>query len=114
MSAALDWRTVTPSREPRYMVKGTVLNSALYGEHSRFLIEEVRAYPNGYQEPDVTYRVRDALTVSDAMIRDGIGSKSVGTFATLKDATNFCDTFRPNIMVADDETMRKDFLAATI
>lgn len=88
---ALDWRTVTPSREPRYMVKGTVLNSALYGQHSRFLIEEVRAYPNGYNEPDVAYRVRDALTVSDTDTRNGIASKSVGTFATLQAATDFCE-----------------------
>lgn len=84
----LNWRTVTGERNPRFLVKGTVLANALCGDNSRFLIEEVRAYPDG--EIDRAYRVRDAHCVTDAEIRDGKRSPVVATFSDEVRAVRWC------------------------
>jgi len=67
----LEWSPLTTSRDPGFMVKGTELAQAIVpGTRSRFAIVEVRAL-GADRMPDVTYRVRDAETVSDADVRAG-------------------------------------------
>jgi hypothetical protein len=85
----LNWRTVTGERNSAFLVKGTLLATALYGRNSRFLIEEVRAYPDG--EIDRAYRVRDAHCVTDSEMREGKSSPVVGRFASEVDAVNACN-----------------------
>ncbi len=73
MSAASDgltWRTLIPSHDPRFMVKGTELSCALFGLHLRFALIEVRCY-DADGSADRKYRVRDATLVSDDDLRAG-------------------------------------------
>jgi hypothetical protein len=86
---SLEWRNVTPSNSQRFLVAGTELNVALFGEHKRYQICEIRAYDaEGFA--DRVYAVRDAYTVSDAQVREGIRSKVVARKATLDEAIAFC------------------------
>lgn len=86
----MDWRTITTSRSPKFLVKGTELADALYGPNNRFLIVETRALDEE-GHPTVVYRVRDAATVSDWDIKNGNYSRVVATLDTLEDATDYCD-----------------------
>lgn len=92
----LQWRPILTSADPKFMVKGHVLASALYGPQNRFLIEEVRAMVDdascfeGYYM-GVCYRVRDAATVTDAQVRAGQHSKIIGQMETAQAAMAFCD-----------------------
>lgn len=73
----LSWRTITPSNNPKFTVKGTELAQAIVpGTNSRFAIVEVRTI-DADRFLSVTYYVRDAKTVSDAEVRDGIKPKIV-------------------------------------
>lgn len=54
-----NWRNVTPSLDPTYWVKGTVLEAAMVGEHNRFCVESVRSY-DAQRNATAYYRVKDA------------------------------------------------------
>lgn len=74
----LDWRPITTSRDPRYMVKGTELAMTyVEGCGCRFAIYEVRCY-DAQGQSDVLYRIRDAEKVSDAQVREGVRPQVVG------------------------------------
>lgn len=85
----LNWRTLTPSNSPKFMVKGTELNQALCRLHnSRYAIVEVRRYDqNGHA--DRGYSIRDATTVSDADVKAGKKPKQIAYFDYEDDAINF-------------------------
>lgn len=87
----LNWRNVTPSNSPKFLVKGTELNAALCGPLSRFQICELRAY-DAEGCADRSYVVRDAQTVNDADIREGKRPAVVAHFADEYDAISFCLT----------------------
>jgi hypothetical protein len=87
----LNWRTITSSTSPKFLVKGTELATAQYGPHGLFQLCEVRTLgADGF--PDVRYVVRNALTVTDAEVREGIRSRIVHHAATLDDAIAYCDS----------------------
>ena len=89
MSAALRWRSVTPSNSPKFMVKGTELNVALAGRNSRYQICEIRSYDkDGFA--DRIHYVRDAETVSDSDVREGRRPAIVYRCETLDEALKFC------------------------
>ena len=83
MSDNLNWRVVTKSNSHKFMVKGTVLNHAICGPNSRYLMEEVRCYDKD-RNADRLYMVRDAHTVSDAQVAESIRPKVMGWFDTLE------------------------------
>lgn len=88
MSAALNWRTVTHSQSPKFMVKGTELSNTLAGDRSRYQICEHRSYDSeGFA--DRQYYVRDAESVSDADVKAGKRPAIVGRFDDLDAAINF-------------------------
>lgn len=91
MSVALNWVSVTTSRDAKFMVKGVELANAICGTLCRFQICEHRAYTTD-RTPTVIYRVRDAETVTDAQVRDGVRPKVVAIFDTFEDAFAFCET----------------------
>lgn len=93
MSQALNWRNVTPSNSPQFLVKGTELNNALCGKLNRFQICEVRSY-DAQRNADRQYIVRDAETISDAAVRAGVRPKIVARFADLDEAINYCMEFK--------------------
>jgi hypothetical protein len=66
----LQWRTLIPSSDRRYTVKGHELNQAVCGQNSRFALIEVRSLDKD-RHLDLVYRVRDAHTVSDDDIKAG-------------------------------------------
>lgn len=71
MSAVLlNWRTLTPSKSPRFTLRGAELSFALCGPQSRFAVYEVRC-TDDRGELDREYVVRDADLVSDAELRAG-------------------------------------------
>jgi hypothetical protein len=85
-----EWRNVTKSNDPKFLVKGTELNTKVCGRLSRYQLCEIRSYEdNGF--PDRIYYVRDAHTISDADIRDGVRPKIVATFKTQNEAMNFIE-----------------------
>lgn len=83
------WKSITPSNSPKFMVKGTELNYMLAGVNSRFAIVEVRSYDKN-RMPDRVYVIRDAHTVSDEDIKNGVRPKVVAVFEFENDALNFC------------------------
>ena len=67
----VSWRVLRTSSDPKFMVKGFELADCFLALH-RFRVEEVRAYPDGYEAgAGVRYCVFDADTVSDADVRAG-------------------------------------------
>jgi hypothetical protein len=86
----LNWRTVTPSNEPRHMVRGTELESAIPdGFRSRFAVYSIRTVERDLSftfehvnQYDRRYVVRDAETVSDADVKDGKRPAIIAQFAT--------------------------------
>jgi hypothetical protein len=85
----LNWRTVTTSTDPRFLIKGTELANAICGKHSRFQICEVRRISaDGF--PDRMYAVRDADTVTDAQIKAGVRPAIVKWFDSDCGAEDFC------------------------
>ncbi len=89
----LNWRTVTPSSSPRFLVKGTEIACALAGQFSRFQIVEVRTREaDGYA--GTAYSVRDADTVTDAQVKDGMRPKPVFFSSSLDEAVAFCERYR--------------------
>lgn len=73
----LQWRTITQSNSPKYLVNGTELEQALVGPHNRYALIAVRSHDKeGYS--DIEYLIRDAETVSDADVRLGKRPAIVG------------------------------------
>ncbi len=87
---ALNWRNVTPSNSPKFLVRGTELNVALCGHLSRFQICETRSYDRVSREYDRIYVVRDAHAINDENVRSGKRPPIVARFATLDEAEAFC------------------------
>lgn len=85
----MGWKTVTNSRDPRFMVKGTELATMIAGELSRFQICEIRAY-DAERAPTVIYKVRDADFITDSEVRAGKRPPVVKVFAVEADAFAFC------------------------
>ena len=84
-----NWRTVTGSNHPKFMVKGTELSVCLAPDtRSRFQLCEVRSY-DATGQADRRYLVRDAHTVSDAEVKAGIRPRVVANCATLDEALNY-------------------------
>ena len=91
-ASSMNWRTVTPSNHAQFLVKGTELSTAIYGQHSRFQICEIRCMgDDGFH--DRHYYVRDAATVTLAQVADGKRPEIVGRFVTLDGAMDYCDEF---------------------
>ena len=91
-AASLKWRTVTPSNDTQFLVKGTELSNAIYGLHSRFQICEIRCMgDDGFY--DRHYYVRDAATVTLAQVANGKRPEVVSRFVTLDGAMDYCDSF---------------------
>lgn len=85
----LNWRNVTPSNSPKFLVTGTELNCAFAGKWCRYQICELRSYgKDGFA--DRTYVVRDAHANTDEAIRLGIRSPIVARYATLDEAEAYC------------------------
>lgn len=87
----LDWRSTAESSGPRALIKGTELARAIVpGTHSRFQICAVRAWDEvSSTMTGEVYQIRDAATVSDAQVRDGIRSKVVAIFGDQDEAIKF-------------------------
>lgn len=83
------WHPITPSNSPKFMVKGTELNYMLAGANSRFAIVEVRSYDKD-RNADRMYAIRDANTVSDEDIKNGVRPKIVAWFSFEDDALEYC------------------------
>lgn len=85
----MDWRVITPSSSPKYMVKGTELNQAIVpGYNSRYAIVEIRTYDANWHA-DRGYSIRDADTISDEDVRNGKKPKQIAFFNFEDDALNF-------------------------
>lgn len=91
-ASSLNWRTVTPSNHAQFLVKGTELSNAIYGQCSRFQICEIRCMgDDGFH--DRHYYVRDAATVTLTQVANGARPEIVGRFVTLDGAMDYCDEF---------------------
>jgi hypothetical protein len=90
MVALLQWRSVTPSNHPKFLVKGTELSAAIVpGTLSRFQICEVRTYDaDGHADRQCV--IRDAATVTDAQMREGKRSAIVKWFPDELAALEWC------------------------
>lgn len=85
----MEWRSITPSNSPKYMVKGTELNQAIVPDcMSRFALVEVRTY-DAEGNADRGYSIRDAHTVTDADVAAGKKPKQIAFFNFEDDAINF-------------------------
>ena len=84
----LFWRSLCGPYDPKLLVKGTELSVALTGKNSRFAIYEVRSR-DADGNADLTYRVRDAETVSDDDVKNGVRPKIVFRSDDLEDCLNF-------------------------
>ncbi len=80
----LFWKTLVPGRDKRFNVKGTELSGAIL-PNPRFAVYEVRSLESDGM-PSVFFRVRDAETVTDAEIRDGIRPRVCREATTLEAA----------------------------
>lgn len=91
MSRRLNWRTLIGHKNPLFSVKGHELAVALVGDQSRFALYEVR----GAAEADGTwttfYRLRDAHTVSDAQVAEGVRPRVVFESDDIEACLTFVD-----------------------
>jgi hypothetical protein len=85
----LNWRNITPVGNPKFWVRGTELNNALCGPQSRYQICEIRVYDKD-RNADRAYTVRDAATVTDEEVKQGIRPKIVANFDDDLQAIAFC------------------------
>lgn len=89
--SALRWRTLVRERDSRFLTKGTELaNAVVPNSLHRFVLCELRAYPDGYGAPDREYAVRDAHGVTDAQVRDGVRPPIVSRHPTEAEALAWC------------------------
>lgn len=86
------WRTVTHSQDPRFLVRGTELSVMIVPDTlSRFQLCEVRTYDRGEVFPHGRrYAVRDAATVTDAQVREGVRPAIVKWFPDELAAIEWC------------------------
>lgn len=85
----LNWRTVTPSNSPKFLVRGTELSNAIVpNTNYRFMICEIRTWDG--HDADRTYHVRDAATVNDEDIRMGIRPRMVFKSDDLHECLDYC------------------------
>ena len=90
----LNWKSITPSNSPKFMVTGTELNQAIVpGFNGRYAIVEVRRYDED-RHADRGYSIRDAETISDEDIRNGKKPKQIAYFKYEDDAINFIKTLK--------------------
>jgi hypothetical protein len=68
--SGLNWRTLTGSTNPKFLVNGAELSVAFAAGH-RFAVYEVRCRDEEGQ-PDRKYVIRDAQSVSDAQVKKGV------------------------------------------
>ena len=85
----LNWRTITPSGSPRFLVKGTEIAAAFSASDHRFQIVETRTR-DAHGFSDVEYVVRDAHRITDAQVRAGFRPPIVMRFVGLDEAEIFC------------------------
>ena len=85
----LNWRSLNCPAD-KFLVKGSKLAVALYGQQSRFAIYEVRT-----READgfagTNYMVTDASLISDAKVKAGKLPPVVFTGQTPEDCQAYCD-----------------------
>ena len=89
----LNWRTVTHSRDAKFLVRGTELSIAIVPNTlHRFQLCEIRTVSRGDEgfEHDREYAVRDAYTVSDADVAARVRPKIVARFPTEAEALAWC------------------------
>lgn len=90
MSADFRWVSVTTSRDAAFMVKNTeIANTIVPDTLCRFQICEHRAY-DADMTPNVIYRVRDAETVTDSEVSDGVRPRIVRSFTDFDEAVSWC------------------------
>lgn len=90
----MNWRPITPSNSPKYMVKGTELNQAIVpGHQSRYALVEVRTYDKE-GHADRGYSVRDAATVTDEDVKNGKKPKQIAFFNFEDDAINYVNNLK--------------------
>lgn len=68
--SGLNWRTLTGSANPKFLVNGVELSVAFAAGH-RFAVYEVRCRDDEGQ-PDRKYVIRDAQSISDAQVKEGV------------------------------------------
>jgi hypothetical protein len=86
----LNWRPLVTSYDRGYMVKGTELSQAIVPDTlSRFAIVEVRTY-DADRNSDVTFRIRDAATVTDEQVRNG-ERPAIVFRGSLDDCLRYCE-----------------------
>jgi hypothetical protein len=87
----MQWKPVTPSNDPRFLVRGTELNNMLVpGLHARYQLCEIRSFDSTTGFHDRRYAVRDAATVTDEDVRAGKRSAIVAWFDYEDAALSFC------------------------
>lgn len=89
----MHWRTITPSTSSQFLTKGAELACAVVPNTShRFMICEVRTIKRigGEFEFDRQYCVRDAASVSDAEVRNGVRPHIVARFDEPDAAVAYC------------------------
>lgn len=96
MAISHNWRVLVNSREPKHWERGTEIEVSIPdGFRSRFAVYSVRTsrwakdvgcINGGYVEYDCRYRIRDAETVTDAQVKEGVRPSAVAEFATLAEA----------------------------
>lgn len=92
MAFERQWKEVVSSRSPECLVKGIELATLVCGPLSRFQICAHRVYDaEGFA--DEAYRVRDAHTVTDAQVKEGVRPEIVARFDTLEKAEAFVNSF---------------------
>jgi len=84
----LQWHSLKYKPE-QFFVKGTELNQALAGANKRYALIEVRCYDKD-RNPELLYRVRDAATVSDEQVLNGVRPKVVFESLNYDEALNYC------------------------
>lgn len=85
---SLNWHTVTGSNSPKFMVKGTILATALCGQNSRYKLSEIRCY-DAEGHADRRYTVADAEAISDVEVKAGKRPPMVARFNDYSEALEF-------------------------
>lgn len=86
------WRTVTHSQSDRFLIRGTELSVMIVPDTMhRFQLCEMRTYDRGEAFPHGrNYVVRDAATVTDAQVREGVRPAIVARFPDELAAIEWC------------------------
>lgn len=85
----MHWNTIISSSHSKFMVRGTELSNAIVPmTMHRFQVCEIRTWDG--DESDRTYHVRDAETITDAEIRDGVRPSIVFRHNDLDECVRWC------------------------